>query len=119
MTVEACAIVWRPKRNKVIASVFAYRFSASFGRVSKGCKPGTQLAAVATRVVAFDRLALYQRSGGRIWSNFSELRCAGRIMQQVDIQIGAIARTLPNCVIVSKDSDLPAISGATIENWTI
>ncbi len=51
---------------------------------------------------------------GRI---FVELRRAGRRMQQVDIQIGAIARTLPNCVVVSKDSDLSAIAGITVENW--
>jgi tRNA(fMet)-specific endonuclease VapC len=48
---------------------------------------------------------------------FTELRRAGRPMQQIDIQIGAIARTLPYCVIVSKDSDLLAIPGATVENW--
>ena len=51
---------------------------------------------------------------GRI---FIALKRAGRPMQQIDIQIGAIARTLPHCVIVSKDSDLLAIPGATIENW--
>ena len=51
---------------------------------------------------------------GRI---FAELRRAGRIIQQVDMQIGAIARTLPNCIIVSKDADLSAISGITVENW--
>lgn len=51
---------------------------------------------------------------GRI---FAELRRAGRVIQQIDIQIGAIARTLPHCVIVSKDSDLLAISGVTVENW--
>jgi predicted nucleic acid-binding protein len=33
------------------------------------------------------------------------------------MQIGAIARTLPNCVVVTKDSDLSAIAGITIENW--
>ena len=47
---------------------------------------------------------------GRI---FAELRRAGRPIQQ----IGAIARTLPHCVVVSKDSDLSAIPGLTIENW--
>jgi tRNA(fMet)-specific endonuclease VapC len=51
---------------------------------------------------------------GRI---FAELRRAGRVIQQVDMQIGAIARTLPNCVIVSKDTDLQAIPGVTVENW--
>jgi tRNA(fMet)-specific endonuclease VapC len=51
---------------------------------------------------------------GRI---FAELRRAGRPMQQIDMQIGAIARTLPNCVVVTKDSDLSAIPGLTVENW--
>ena len=48
---------------------------------------------------------------------FAELRRTGRVIQQIDIQIGAIARTLPNCVVVSKDGDLSAISGITVENW--
>lgn len=51
---------------------------------------------------------------GRI---FAELRRTGRIIQQVDMQVGAIARTLPNCVVVSKDADLAAITGLTVENW--
>ena len=51
---------------------------------------------------------------GRI---FMELRWAGRPMQQIDIQIAAIAHTLPNCIIVSKDSDLLAVPGVTVENW--
>jgi tRNA(fMet)-specific endonuclease VapC len=51
---------------------------------------------------------------GRI---FTELRQTGRVIQQIDMQIGAIARALPNCVIVSKDADLLAISGVTVENW--
>ena len=53
---------------------------------------------------------------GRI---FNELRRAGRPMQQIDMQIGAIARLLPNCVVVTKDSDLSAIVGLTVENWAV
>jgi tRNA(fMet)-specific endonuclease VapC len=52
---------------------------------------------------------------GRI---FAELRIAGRVIQQVDMQIGAIARTLPGCVVVSKDGDLKSISGLTVEDWS-
>ena len=48
---------------------------------------------------------------------FAELRRTGRIIQQVDIQIGAIARTLQNCTVVSKDADLMVIPGITVENW--
>jgi tRNA(fMet)-specific endonuclease VapC len=53
---------------------------------------------------------------GRI---FSELKRAGRPIQQIDIQIGAIARTLPNCVVVTKDHDFDLISGVTVENWAV
>jgi tRNA(fMet)-specific endonuclease VapC len=51
---------------------------------------------------------------GRI---FIELKRAGRPIQQIDMQIGAIARTLPNCVIVSKDGDFGEIPGVSVENW--
>jgi tRNA(fMet)-specific endonuclease VapC len=48
---------------------------------------------------------------------FAEMRRTGRRIQQIDMQIGAIARTLPNCIVVSKDSDLSAIPGIKVENW--
>jgi tRNA(fMet)-specific endonuclease VapC len=51
---------------------------------------------------------------GRI---FTELRRIGRPMQQIDIQIAAIALTLGNTTVVSKDSDLAAVPGLTVENW--
>jgi tRNA(fMet)-specific endonuclease VapC len=49
---------------------------------------------------------------------FAELRRLGRPMQQIDIQIAAIARTLGNCTVVSSDTDLAAVPGLTVENWT-
>lgn len=52
---------------------------------------------------------------GRI---FAEMRSSGRVIQQVDMQIGAIARTLPNCIVVSKDGDLRAIPGIHVEDWS-
>ena len=51
---------------------------------------------------------------GRI---FAELRRIGRPMQQIDIQIAAIALSLGNCTVVSVDSDLAAVPGLTVENW--
>ncbi len=41
----------------------------------------------------------------------------GRPMQQIDIQIAAIALTMGNTVVVSSDSDLSAVPGLTVENW--
>ena len=69
--------------------------------------------ALATLIIWPDTNAAAEEFG-RV---FADLKRTGRSMQQIDIQIGAIARTLPNCVVVSKDSDFQAISGITVENW--
>ena len=42
---------------------------------------------------------------------YAELRRKGRIIQQVDLQIAAIALTLGQCTVVSEDSDLLRSSG--------
>jgi tRNA(fMet)-specific endonuclease VapC len=53
---------------------------------------------------------------GRI---FAELRRMGRPMQQIDIQIAAIAFTLGSCTVVSTDSDLSAVPGLKVEDWSV
>jgi tRNA(fMet)-specific endonuclease VapC len=60
----------------------------------------------------FDQRAAYEY--GRI---FAELRRRGRPMQQIDIQIAAIALSLGHCTVVSSDSDLAAVPGLKVENW--
>jgi tRNA(fMet)-specific endonuclease VapC len=45
------------------------------------------------------------------------LRRLGRPMQQIDIQIASIALSLSNCTVVTRDSDLAAVPGLTVENW--
>ncbi len=62
----------------------------------------------------FELAAAYEY--GRI---FAELKRRGRIIQQVDMQIAAIALTLGNCTVVSADSDLTAVPGLTVENWVV
>ena len=49
----------------------------------------------------------------------AELRRSGRPMQQIDIMIAAIARTLGRCVVVSKDSDIAAVPGMDVEGWSL
>ena len=45
------------------------------------------------------------------------LKRMGRTMQQIDVQIAAIALTLGDCTVVSKDSDLFAVPGLDVDNW--
>ncbi len=52
---------------------------------------------------------------GRIYAH---LRTVGRPMQQVDMQIAAVALTLRNCTVVTKDSDFQAIPGLDVEDWS-
>lgn len=49
---------------------------------------------------------------------FTELRRLGRPMQQIDVQIAAIALPLGNCTVVTKDSDFRAVPGLTVEDWS-
>jgi tRNA(fMet)-specific endonuclease VapC len=50
---------------------------------------------------------------------FAELRRVGRLMQQVDVMLAAIALSLGNCTVVTTDSDFTAIPGLRTENWTV
>lgn len=50
---------------------------------------------------------------------FALLRRLGRPMQQIDIQIAAIALSLGNCIVVTTDSDLSAVPGLSVENWEV
>lgn len=47
----------------------------------------------------------------------AELLRIGRPMQVIDIMIAAVALKLGKCTVVSKDSDLAAVPGLTVENW--
>jgi tRNA(fMet)-specific endonuclease VapC len=40
-------------------------------------------------------------------------------MQQIDIMVAAIAFSLGNCIVVTSDTDLPAVPGLDVENWAI
>ena len=73
-----------------------------------------RLIRALSRIVCwpFDRRAAEEY--GRL---AAELKRTGRPMQQVDIQIGAVALSLGNCTVVSGDSDLKAIPGLKVEDW--
>ena len=47
----------------------------------------------------------------------AELRRKGRPIQQVDMQIAAIAFALGPCTVVSSDGDMKEVPGLTVENW--
>ena len=49
---------------------------------------------------------------------YAELRAAGIQMQVIDLMIAAIARVVPNCIVVTTDSDFARVPGLSIENWT-
>ena len=63
---------------------------------------------------SFDRAAAIEF--GRM---HAELRRAGRIMQVPDLQIAAIAVTLGNAVVVSKDQDLKHVPRLTVADWSV
>jgi tRNA(fMet)-specific endonuclease VapC len=66
----------------------------------------------AVKLWPFDRDAAFEY--GRIYAQLSNL---GRPMQVVDMMTAAIALSLGNCTVVTKDSDLSAVPGLPVENW--
>jgi tRNA(fMet)-specific endonuclease VapC len=60
----------------------------------------------------FDRPAA--REYGRI---FAQLRRIGRPMQEMDVQIAAIANTIGSCQVITYDSDFEAIPRLAVERW--
>jgi tRNA(fMet)-specific endonuclease VapC len=72
------------------------------------------------REVRHLRLWPYERAAAlRFGRVRAELRQKGRPIQQIDIQIAAIALTLGNCVVVTKDSDFKVVSGLKVVDWSV
>lgn len=104
----------------------------------KGCKVGIcvpvlgeivgGLAASGSRdsswKIARPRLAKlicwpYEQSAAYCYGHiFAELKKSGRVIQQIDKQVAAIALTLGDCTVVSYDADLKAIPDLTVEDWS-
>jgi tRNA(fMet)-specific endonuclease VapC len=74
------------------------------------------LNAALTKIVFWPFNLAAAKEFGRL---FAELRRKGCPMQQIDIQVAAIAVTLGSCTVVSTDSDLTAIPGLKVENWAV
>jgi tRNA(fMet)-specific endonuclease VapC len=49
---------------------------------------------------------------------YAHLRRIGRLMQVIDIQLAAIALTIGDCTVVSSDTDLSAVPGLSVEDWS-
>ena len=49
---------------------------------------------------------------------FTQLKRLGRPIQQIDMQIAAIALSLGNTTVVTADGDLSAVPGLNVENWS-
>jgi tRNA(fMet)-specific endonuclease VapC len=47
----------------------------------------------------------------------TELKRTGRMIQQIDIQIAAVALTLGACTVVTADKGLSSVRGLRTENW--
>jgi tRNA(fMet)-specific endonuclease VapC len=116
------------KRKGVDARIAALR--------QKGCKVGICVPVLGEIVgglkasgskdsswkIARPRLAKlicwpYEKAAAYVYGQiFAELKKSGRVIQQIDKQVAAIALTLGNCTVVSYDGDLKAIPGLPVED---
>jgi len=84
--------------------------SASRDRNMKSLK----VALTALKLWPFDHVAAFDY--GVI---YAELVRSGRPIGTTDMMIAAIGRTLPNCIVVSADSDLKVVPRLRVDNWRI
>lgn len=56
------------------------------------------------------------REYARLWAI---MRAGGVTIQEIDLMAAAIARILPNCTVVTEDSDFGRVPGITVENWAV
>lgn len=87
-------------------------FGVEFGASREVNRPRLVRALSRIRCWPFDRPAVEEY--GRL---AAELRRIGRPMQQIDIMIAAIARSLGDCTVITDDTDLSAVPGLRVENW--
>ena len=75
-------------------------------------------ASLARAVSRVTRWVFDERAAREYGRLYADLRRRGRIIPQIDLQIAAIALSLGNCTVVTKDSDFQAIPGLDIEDWS-
>jgi tRNA(fMet)-specific endonuclease VapC len=88
---------------------------------------GLELSATRDRnlqrlIVAMQKLVLWpfdERAAEQYGLLYAALERIGRPMQSVDVQLAAVAVALGNTTVVSKDSDLFAVPGLSVEDWSI
>ena len=103
----------RSNRIGICTSVLGKLWSGIEGSVSRE-RNAQRLRLALSRLVVWPYTNDAAAEFGRL---FAELRRLGRPMQQIDIQIAAIALGLGNCTVVSADADLAAVPGLAAEYW--
>jgi tRNA(fMet)-specific endonuclease VapC len=114
-TVRQRADVARRTGNRIgiCTPVLGELWSGVEGSISRD-KNLQRLSVALSRLVVWPYTNAAAEQFGRV---FADLRRIGRPMQQIDVMVAAIAFALGNCTVVSKDVDLAAIPGLTVENW--
>lgn len=71
------------------------------------------------RCLARIKLWVFDKSAAEVYGKLcADLKKSGRPLPQIDIQIAAIALSLGNCTVVTKDSDFAAIPQLDVEDWS-
>lgn len=64
------------------------------------------------------RLWPFDENAAEVYSQlYADMRRAGIQMQVIDRMIAAIALVVPNCTVVTTDSDFSRVPGLKVENW--
>jgi tRNA(fMet)-specific endonuclease VapC len=74
---------------------------------------------IVNRHLHLFRIWPFAMEAARVYGRlFAETRRSGRTTQTMDLLIASIALALGNCAVVSHDSDMRAIPGLAVEDWS-
>lgn len=72
----------------------------------------------AERLISTMRLWPFDLEAARTYAQlYANLRRSGIRMQTIDCMIASIALTVPDCTVITCDSDFSRVPGLKIENW--
>jgi tRNA(fMet)-specific endonuclease VapC len=89
------------------------------GGVSHSNNPPQNLK-VANRALSILKCWPYNEAAAREYARlYAAMRAVGVKIQEIDLMAAAIARLLPDCTVVTEDTDFDRVPGLRVENWAL
>ncbi len=75
---------------------------------------------IANRALSILKCWPYDEAAANEYARlYAAMRAVGVKIQEIDLMAAAIARLLPDCTVVTEDTDFNRVPGLRVENWAV